>query len=127
MFTLAFWRATLERVLSSVAGGALAALGSDALGVFDVDFGKVASVALLAGLVSLLKAIVVGKATDGGPSIGNTETLNPAAPEKAVAVPVAQPSATPADPDAPSAGVPPAYSGDSKTDAAFHDGSGYAG
>ena len=87
MFTLAFWRATLERVISSVAGGALAALGSDALGVFDVDFGKVASVALLAGLVSLLKALIVGKATDGGPSLGNAETLNPAAPEKAVAVP----------------------------------------
>src|SRR5690242_10106395 len=87
MLTLAFWRATLERVISSIAGGALAALGSDALGVFDVDFGKVASVALLAGLVSLLKALIVGKATDGGPSLGNAETLNPAAPEKAVAVP----------------------------------------
>jgi len=88
MLTLAFWRATLERVISSIAGGALAALGSDALGVFDVDFGKVASVALLAGLVSLLKALIVGKATDGGPSLGNAETLNPAAPKDAVAVPV---------------------------------------
>lgn len=109
MFTLAFWRATLERVLSSVAGGALAALGSDALGVFDVDFGKVASVALLAGLVSLLKALVVGKATDGGPSLGNAETLNPAAPEPAVAVPVEPASA------------------DTKADAAYHDGTGYLG
>lgn len=88
MLTLAFWRATLERVISSIAGGALAALGSDALGVFDVDFGKVASVALLAGLVSLLKALIVGKATDGGPSIGNAEALNPAAPKEAIAVPV---------------------------------------
>jgi hypothetical protein len=114
MFTLTFWRATLERVLSSIAGGALAALGSDALGVFDVDFGKVASVALLAGLVSLLKALIVGKVTDGGPSIGNTETLNPAAPKEAVAVPVED-------------AKPPTYSGDSKTDATFHDGSGFVG
>src|SRR5690242_15041637 len=112
MFTLAFWRATLERVISSIAGGALAALGSDWFGVFDVDFGKVASVALLAGLVSLLKALLVGKATDGGPSLGNAETLNPAAPKDAVAVPVDQ-AAT--------------YSGDSKVDGTFHDGSGYVG
>ena len=89
MLTKAFWQAAAERVVSSIAGGALAALGSDAIGVFDVDFGKVASVALLAGLVSLLKALIVGKATDGGPSLGNAETLNPAAPEKAVAVPEA--------------------------------------
>lgn len=104
MFTLAFWRATLERVLSSIAGGALAALGSDAIGVFDVDFSKVASVALLAGLVSLLKALVVGKATDGGPSLGNAETLNPAAPEPAIAVP--------ADTQ---------YASDTKLDAALHN------
>ena len=64
---------------------------------------------VLAGLVSLLKALVVGKVTDGGPSIGNTETLNPAAPEPAVAVP-----------------VEPA-SGGTKADAAFHDGSGFQG
>src|SRR5690242_6265335 len=67
MFTLAFWRATLERVISSIAGGALSVLGADVFGVFDVDFKGVASVALGAGLVSLLKALVVGKATDGGP------------------------------------------------------------
>ena len=128
MLTLAFWRATLERVVSSIAGGALAALGSDALGVFDVDFAKVASVALLAGLVSLLKALLVGKVTDGGPSLGNAETLNPAAPDKSVAVPV-EDAELPAGDYIPGTvdhlvndALSQPYTGDSKTEATYHGG-----
>lgn len=74
MFTKAFWRATAERVVASVAGGALAAIGSDAFGVVEADWQGIASVALGAGVVALLKALAVGY-KDGNPSATNAETV----------------------------------------------------
>lgn len=76
MLTLAFWKATAERVVSSVAGGALAIIGADQFGVVHADWQGIASVALGAGVVSLLKALAVGS-SDGNPSATNAETVPP--------------------------------------------------
>ena len=73
MLTLAFWKATAERVIASVAGGALAVIGADQFGVVQADWQGIASVALGAGVVSLLKALAFG-ASDGNPSATNAET-----------------------------------------------------
>ncbi|MDR6794355.1 hypothetical protein J2X12_002908 [Pseudarthrobacter oxydans] len=73
MFTLAFWKGTAERVVASTAGGALAAIGADSFGVIQADWQGIASLALGAGVISLLKALAAG-AKDGNPSLTNAET-----------------------------------------------------
>ena len=82
MFTRKFWKATAERSIASVAGGALSVIGADAFGVLDADWVGIASVALGAGVVSVLKALAAG-ASDGNPSIGSQETVD--APDRHVA------------------------------------------
>lgn len=74
MFTLAFWRATAERAVASVAGGALSVIGADAFGVVEADWQGIASVALGAGVVAVLKALAFG-GKDGNPSAINAETV----------------------------------------------------
>ena len=76
MFTLVFWKATFERVIASIAGGALSIIGADAFGVVQADWQGIASVALGAGVVSLLKALAFGS-RDGNPSATNAETTPP--------------------------------------------------
>lgn len=71
-----FWKATTERVISSVAGGALAVIGADQFGVLNADWVGIGSVALGAGVVSLLKAVAAQGATKTGPGLTNAETLN---------------------------------------------------
>ena len=70
-----FWKATTERVIASVAGGALAVVGADAFNVLDTDWQGVAAVAAGAGIVSLLKAVAAGAGGDG-PSLGKVERLS---------------------------------------------------
>lgn len=72
MFTLAFWKATAERVVASIAGGALSVIGADAFGVVQADWIGIASIAGGAGVVALLKALAVGH-KDGNPSAINAE------------------------------------------------------
>lgn len=75
MFTKSFWRATAERTVASIAGGALSVIGADAFGALNADWVGILSVALGAGVVSVLKALAAG-AYDGNPSIGNAETTH---------------------------------------------------
>lgn len=72
----AFWLATTERVIASIAGGAVSAIGTDAFDIIEVDAAAVVSIALGAGLVSLLKALGAGHIGDRGPSLGSVEALN---------------------------------------------------
>lgn len=73
MFTFVFWKATTERVVASIAGGALSVIGADAFGALEADWVGITSVALGAGVVALLKALAAG-AKDGNPSLTNAET-----------------------------------------------------
>ena len=76
MWTRAFWKATAERAIASVAGGALSVIGADVFGVVEADWQGIASVALGAGVVAVLKALAVGY-KDGNPSATNAETVKP--------------------------------------------------
>ena len=109
MFTIAFLKATAERAVKTFAQSLAALLVADGTDLLTTDWGDRLSVAGMAAVVSILTS-VASSATGEGPSLGNAETLNPAAPEPAVAVPV----------DA----APEPYAGDSKLDAALHDGTG---
>jgi hypothetical protein len=74
MWKIAFWKATAERALSTVAQAALALLASD--GVFnvfgnDVDLSAYIAVAGSAGILSILKALAANALpfTGPGPSL----------------------------------------------------------
>lgn len=73
MWTVDYWHDVVERVVWSTAGGALAALGGDAVNLWEVDWRLVVGMAGGAGLVSLLKGL-------GAKAVGDREsaaTLRP--------------------------------------------------
>lgn len=78
--TLAFWQATAERAVGTVAATAAALIGADTAvgqilpGVLEVDWLGVLSTSVTAGILTVLKA-VGSTATGNGPSITNSETL----------------------------------------------------
>lgn len=74
MFTGSFWKASAERAIKTVAQAAVAFLGAGATGLFEVDWASLASVSLLAGVVSLLTS-VAGGAANGNPSYVKSERV----------------------------------------------------
>lgn len=61
-----FWVDAAERAVKTVAQSAVALLGADASGLLTVDWGQVASVAGLAGVMSLLTSIASVNVGDKG-------------------------------------------------------------
>lgn len=57
IFTRAFWSYAGERAIKTVAQAALAVIGTGAVGILNVDWQGVVSVALMAGLVSVLTSV----------------------------------------------------------------------
>jgi len=55
---LAYWNYAAERALKTVAQVAIATIGVGATGLMDVDWLNVASVAALAGIMSLLTSVL---------------------------------------------------------------------
>jgi len=75
MFTLAFWKAAGERAAKTTAQTAAALLTGNAVGLLDVDWVALGSVAGLAGVVSILTSIGSDAITGGtGPSLANETT-----------------------------------------------------
>ena len=73
IYTLPFWKDTLERVVGTFAQAGIAAVSADALGVLDVDWTQSASIAGLAALVALGKCIAAVTLNDEtGASLGTT-------------------------------------------------------
>ena len=58
MWTKNFWKQAAERSVKTFAQGVLALLTGDGLGVLNVNWGDVVSVAALAALASVLTSIV---------------------------------------------------------------------
>jgi Putative lactococcus lactis phage r1t holin len=86
IWSVAFWKATAERVISTAAQAALAVLGvkmiangvtGAAAGIFDIDWGNVAAVSALAAVAALLKALAAAKQSGNGPGFGQAEVLTP--------------------------------------------------
>ena len=77
MFTLAFWKATGERAISTGAQSALLILGADQLNVVAVDWPIVAGFAAGGAALTVIKALAFGL-KDGNPSAINAETTAPA-------------------------------------------------
>lgn len=69
LLTKAFWVATTERVVASIAGGFLSVVGAETFGVLEADWRAIASVSIGAGVVSLAKALVANHIGTPGPSL----------------------------------------------------------
>lgn len=76
----AFWAAAAERAIKTFAQTAVALLGSDAVGLFDVNWASVASASGMAAVVSILTSIASSGVGNVGPSL-TSEVLTPPAPE----------------------------------------------
>jgi len=54
----AYWAFAGERAIKTVAQVAIATIGVGAVGILDVEWGQVVSVAALAGIISLLTSVL---------------------------------------------------------------------
>ena len=75
IWTGKFWKATAERAVSTAAQAALAGIGTDLVGVLDMDAVGILSLAGGGAILSILKSIAATAAT-GSPSMGGGETLD---------------------------------------------------
>ena len=60
IFTARFWKATGVRAIKTCCQTAVALIGTNAIGVTDVNWVGVASGAALAGIVSVLTSVATG-------------------------------------------------------------------
>lgn len=75
MWTASFWKAAAERALKTTAQAAVAFLAVGVTGILEVDWVQLGSVAVLAGVISVLTSVGSGAITDGSPSLSG-EKLN---------------------------------------------------
>lgn len=69
MFTLTFWKDSVERAIRTAAQALLALWATDISGVLEVDWLQAGSVAALAALMSVLMSLVAsGTGVKGTPS-----------------------------------------------------------
>lgn len=76
LFTGTFWLDASERIAGSAATAALGLLSVDGLGLLDVSWSAVGSIAGLAAVISLLKSVVAGSVGDPD-TAGFTTTTYP--------------------------------------------------
>ncbi len=67
-WTKAFWSGAAERAVKTFAQAAVAFVTADVVGLVDLDFGALASVAGLAAFVSLLTSVANPEFVAGSPS-----------------------------------------------------------
>lgn len=77
MFTLVFWKAALERAISTAAQVAVLLIGADMTHWMTLDYFQVITLSLIGGGLTILKSVATGAITDGMPSIGNVELVRP--------------------------------------------------
>lgn len=78
LINCAFWKAAIERTFKTFAQAILALIGTGAVGLTDLDWRQLPSVAATAAVVSILTSVASGAASDGSPSLG-AEALKPEA------------------------------------------------
>lgn len=71
---LAFWKASAERAIKTAAQTAVALIGTDQVGILNLDWGEIGAVVATATVLSVLTSVASG--VGGSPAIGNTERLD---------------------------------------------------
>lgn len=69
IWTVAFWKGAVERLIKTVAQTLAAIVATDAVGIMDVDWRAALSVAALAGVASLLTSIGNADFTAGAQAV----------------------------------------------------------
>lgn len=77
MWTITFWKAVFERAFKTFCQGAAALLIGEGIGIADVNWLSVLSIAGLAAVISVLTSVGTAGLTDGSPSLSNAEKLAP--------------------------------------------------
>jgi len=77
MWTFTFWQAVIERAIKTLAQASVALLIGDGVGILDIDWWHVLSVAALAAVISILTSIASGSVTGGDVSLIQAEYLVP--------------------------------------------------
>ncbi len=75
--TGAFWSDAIERAVRTAAQAALGMVGADTMGVLEVDWPTVGSVAGLAAVVSLLMSFAAGSTGDANTAGFTTTSTRP--------------------------------------------------
>ena len=76
VLTASFWRATLERSISTAAQAALLVIGADQVNVLDADWQMVAGFAAGGAVLTVLKSLAASQSgDDSSPSFGSVEKL----------------------------------------------------
>jgi hypothetical protein len=76
MWTVEFWKATAERVITTFAWTLLSSIGVGYADLGSIPWGPALSSAGVAALLSLLKSVTVNKVTGTGPSLTNSERVS---------------------------------------------------
>ena len=76
MFSTAFWSATAERALKTLAQTLVALIGANAVSVMELDWTQMLGVAGTATILSVLSSVASAKFGNSGPSLSD-ETLAP--------------------------------------------------
>ncbi|GAB3042283.1 holin [Sediminivirga luteola] len=71
-----FWTATAERAIKTAAQTAIALIGTDQVGILDLDWSQICSVVATAVVLSFLTSVGSG-ANGTGPSLVKAETVSP--------------------------------------------------
>ena len=79
MWNKAFWLAIGERAIKTFAQVAVVLIGTDSVGFTDLDWARIASIAGVSAVASILSSVATAGITDGTPSL-TTETIPPAEP-----------------------------------------------
>ena len=77
IWTALFWRAALERAVKTLAQTLVALIGTQAVGVMDLDWGQMLSVAATATVLSVLTSIGSASFGNYGPSLANEAVVPP--------------------------------------------------
>lgn len=77
MFTLIFWKATLERTIGTFAATVIGLAGTDTVGMLTLDWVQIVSASGIIAALTVLKCLAVAAGTDGSPSATNVEALAP--------------------------------------------------
>lgn len=75
----AFWVATAERAIRTGAQAAVAAIGTTAVGILDVDWQGILAITALAMVIAVLTCMGAAQVGSNGPSLTTSEQLTPPA------------------------------------------------
>ncbi|MGO3021968.1 MAG: holin [Brevibacterium sp.] len=73
--TREFWASTAERAVRTAAQTAIALIGTDQIGILNLDWGQIISVVATATILSLLTSVAGDTATKNGPAFVHAEGI----------------------------------------------------